>query len=1449
MVETIAIFEEMDENYKDEIFLVLKMMKENQITNEQEYARILKNKLNNELSQEILKTLNFETMKRLIQSKAGQSTAEIWNFIFENIKNGNPIEIDEEPKKAKIKEENKNEEMQNDEKGSNLKKEKSEIIKKSKNDEKSENSGIENPRKSDISKSKDEKNNEDSSNLKKNFEKESQISLTKSIKSNKNNNSSEPESDKTILRGQKRSRSERQPKNQLESDINEESKVKESKISDKDLRIKSKKKTEISKKDIESNEKSNFSEKSKISKINSDSNESEISEIKEKKKEMVITISSENNEKTTFNFSGSKDKKRQIKQISELDESEIIKEEANNERENKNQQLKESPNQKQISSIKNSVNLEKDSYFSKNESDKQEEEEEEEESDGLSPVESEEEEKGSNKKPSDIKNQRKQKKIKNNEKKEQKDSENNSEKDEKNKKSKNSNKNEKPDILERMRQKEAENKNNPPKPPPAKNKPRIIEEISASDLKIELRMNFPFQKDEYGQVLLKYMSLDFEGDKNKKGFLNIFLKELLKSVISSPIPNSKECDLVPAKTREDKFGPWKFDNLFDLMRIIAVFKDNEKTFPSFWRLKEEKQPDFDILKIEPQEKNSIPIDENMPIEDFFRMIGDKTQKKRATAQITKTFIEADVMTVKDLINIKKTTPDTFDKFFGIKFEIYEELEEIATQSKMRVLKGMNNEKKEEFFKDPKKKIEFRGKAYKVLRFFYYTINCESEMAFLDAGILEDSYNFILEDFKNLSLMNKIKDFYRPMTISHKGEEFKPPRGILFYGPPGSGKTTVAEKFPNLIGLTAICNSLASTELNRSLVGETEELIKQIFERALHYPHLLCYLSIDEIDAMVPRRDDKDNKNKGDTVNTILSLIGGNKDVPNLILIASTNFLKKIDEAISRRLSGKFFVGRMDKIAREGLIVKLVNLSIDLEELKKKIKREKKQEEKYKKLFDKNHVPKPAKMPRKVQEKINQSNLLDVPPEKDKDLSDSSNLFHSAIMDKIEGKEDNNEKKDKKKGPINYVTGINKNILEQVNVALINFTPAAIENFAGQIKAKIEKSNDPENLDIPQMEELLEMAKISSQQINIKFGTFFIPELYLNAKLFEKPRPKLEIPENSKGLVIIDLLSKVYNFKAETRNSPKDNFSIRFVERKIGKTSTANINDIIDDIAKFVDDNDIHAMQLIDLQSLVNNQAFDEQKTLENINEVLIEMKEYPNSLLVFDLDSLVTVTVSESNSGMGISTSYGMNNHKLFYYIKDLANSQSFVRYNAQKKPINSFWIFLVSREAYLLKMLKSALAIDLSKEETEKNEKQKQADGKKLKCVRCKKSYLQKENKTVDMCQHHIGYLFDKSLDPLECRMLDFYDDEDKKEIDMITISNQKKKNDGLDSDDEGKDEKDDQNPLWHICCWKGFNEQGCLNDFHTDDQAKFNEEREREKIKCEEKLEDYKDSLMTKL
>jgi len=942
-----------------------------------------------------------------------------------------------------------------------------------------------------------------------------------------------------------------------------------------------------------------------------------------------------------------------------------------------------------------------------------------------------------------------------------------------------------------------------------------IEPIKKSDFYIEFRIKFPFEKNDFGQDLLKFMGLtEIDQNQEKKMFITNFFNHLLSRRMICELPNQNECDLVPFRCREDKFGQWRYDFLFDMMKIFAVLKSKDRSFPIYWKLQEgiEDMEAYDIRIFELKDEQRAQIDENMPISAFFKNIEEKTGKKKVSEKIRIDFEQNDVKTVKDLMNIKATTPEVFSKYYSIKVEIYEELDRAVSNS---VAKGDSLlQDKETFFCEEKKQIDYTGRAFKIVRYFYSVQNKANDISFLNKKTIDEAYKCIRKEFLNEDLLLKIKSFYQVMTKRPKDGISKLPRGILFYGPPGTGKTTVGEKFPDLIGLTSICTPLSSTELNRSLVGETEQLITQICERAKNYPHLLCYLSIDEIDAMVPRRDDKENKNKGDTVTTLLALIGGNKDVPNLVFIASTNFIKKIDEAFSRRMNGKFFVGRMDSEARKFMLNKAVNEFLTKEKLREKNEWEKSENINYFKSFRKYQV----------------AFKLDEPP---------IESFAKAGINE----------KDK-------LILIEQDKLNNFNVALINFTSAAMENLSNQIKTF---ALDCENNYDFTTKELLEFAMIAAKQINIKFGIFFIPEIYINLGLYNEMNTKSmwKKPENAQGLVVVDLCQQLYNFKTMKRVK-KENTSkskLIFEERPImNKDITNNVNDIIDDIAKFANDNGIQTMQLIDLASLINNQAFDEQKMQENINEIVSELKEYAHSLLVFDLDSLISTNVSESSSSMGPSTSLSLNKINLFYYIRDLASTCPFLKYGANNKLEGSFWIFLVSHDKFLLKYLTSALKIEKSEKEQKRLDEEEKSQKIKFKCLRCQKLFHRKDNKDINVCQYHVGYVFDSSEEQDEWRLIDLHDEEEKKIVEMTFLLKEKKKanfskfsekDEDVNTDKEEKEEeKDDDNPFFYICCRKKYNDQGCKNNYHLEhnsDKDKKEFEKERDRNKWEEVLRSY--------
>ena len=144
-------------------------------------------------------------------------------------------------------------------------------------------------------------------------------------------------------------------------------------------------------------------------------------------------------------------------------------------------------------------------------------------------------------------------------------------------------------------------------------------------------------------------------------------------------------------------------------------------------------------------------------------------------------------------------------------------------------------------------------------------------------------------------------------------------GMIFYGPSGTGKTQLSDVIIKKSGLEPVVHSLSSAELNRSLVGGTEKLLMALCSRAKRCPQWLCCIAIDEIDALVPKRNDKASGHKVDALSLLLSLIGGIKDVPNIYVIASTNRLNKIDEAFARRLQDKFYIGKLTNKQRIDLL--------------------------------------------------------------------------------------------------------------------------------------------------------------------------------------------------------------------------------------------------------------------------------------------------------------------------------------------------------------------------------------------------------------------------------------------------------------------------------------------------------------------------------------------------
>jgi SpoVK/Ycf46/Vps4 family AAA+-type ATPase len=120
--------------------------------------------------------------------------------------------------------------------------------------------------------------------------------------------------------------------------------------------------------------------------------------------------------------------------------------------------------------------------------------------------------------------------------------------------------------------------------------------------------------------------------------------------------------------------------------------------------------------------------------------------------------------------------------------------------------------------------------------------------------------------------------------------------LLLYGPPGCGKTTVAQYISTITGLPLVTARLDG--LVSSLLGSTAKNIRKIFDYASQRE---CILFLDEFDVIAKLRDDKNEL--GELKRVVNSLIQNIDDLSNdSILIAATNHHELLDPAIWRRFS-------------------------------------------------------------------------------------------------------------------------------------------------------------------------------------------------------------------------------------------------------------------------------------------------------------------------------------------------------------------------------------------------------------------------------------------------------------------------------------------------------------------------------------------------------------------
>ncbi|KAJ2347438.1 Ribosome biogenesis ATPase rix7, partial [Coemansia sp. RSA 2618] len=159
----------------------------------------------------------------------------------------------------------------------------------------------------------------------------------------------------------------------------------------------------------------------------------------------------------------------------------------------------------------------------------------------------------------------------------------------------------------------------------------------------------------------------------------------------------------------------------------------------------------------------------------------------------------------------------------------------------------------------------------------------------------------------------------PEIYMHTGVH--PPRGVLLHGPPGCGKTLLANAIAGEVGVPFL--QISAPSVVSGMSGESEKKLREVFEEARELAP--CIVFIDEIDAITPKRENAQREMERRIVAQMLTCIDDlsweKTDYKPVMLIGATNRPDSLDPALRRagRFDREIAMAVPDEAAREQIL--------------------------------------------------------------------------------------------------------------------------------------------------------------------------------------------------------------------------------------------------------------------------------------------------------------------------------------------------------------------------------------------------------------------------------------------------------------------------------------------------------------------------------------------------
>jgi 26S proteasome regulatory subunit T2 len=127
---------------------------------------------------------------------------------------------------------------------------------------------------------------------------------------------------------------------------------------------------------------------------------------------------------------------------------------------------------------------------------------------------------------------------------------------------------------------------------------------------------------------------------------------------------------------------------------------------------------------------------------------------------------------------------------------------------------------------------------------------------------------------------------------------KPPKGVILYGSPGTGKTLIAKAVANSTSATFL--RVVGSELIQKYLGDGPKLVRELFRVAEEHAPSIVF--IDEIDAVGTKRYDSNSGGEKEIQRTMLELLNqldGFDSRADVKVIMATNRIESLDPALIR----------------------------------------------------------------------------------------------------------------------------------------------------------------------------------------------------------------------------------------------------------------------------------------------------------------------------------------------------------------------------------------------------------------------------------------------------------------------------------------------------------------------------------------------------------------------